>query len=177
MARLPSAREARRYAAWLVLGRAGPDAGQRCVDERGDYSMFIAIIAAALLLFGGIAYDAPRLITARQHAAHNANEAARVAAAVVAAGGTLQEAENEAARRVAAARTLYGTPTSVVTPLDCVGNRVEVTVRTWYSNRSAIAIFRQQQPIIATGAAEAELVGPDGRPVPLGYLPECPLRA
>ena len=151
--------------------------GQRCTGERGDYSMFIAIVAAALLLFGGIAYDAPRLITARQHAIHNANEAARVAAAVVAAGGTLQEAENEATRRVAAAGSLYGAPTSVDTPLDCVGNRVEVTVRTWYSNRSAIAIFRQQQPIIATGAAEAELVGPDGQPVALGYLPECPLRA
>ena len=139
--------------------------------------MFIAIVAAALLLFGGIAYDAPRLITARQHAVHNANEAARVAAAVVAAGGTLQEAEDAAESRVAAAGSLYGADTTVDAPLRCVGNRVEVTVRTSYSNRSALAIFRGLQPITATGAAEAELVGPDGRPVPLGYLPECPLRA
>lgn len=139
--------------------------------------MFIAIIAGALLLFGGIAYDAPRLITARQHAVHNANEAARVAAAVVAAGGTLQEAEEAAANRITAAGPLYGAPTTVDTPLECVGNRVEVTVRTSYSNRSALAIFRGLQPITATGAAEAELVGPDGQPVALGYLPECPLRA
>lgn len=144
-------------------------------DERGDYAIFIAVIAAALLLFGGIAYDAPRLITARQHAVHNANEAARVAAAVVAAGGTLQEAEDAAEARVAAAGTLYGAPTSVDTPLDCVGNRVEVTVRTWYANRSALAVFSGEQPITATGAAEAQLVGPDGQPVALGYLPECPL--
>ncbi|WP_419931456.1 hypothetical protein [Candidatus Poriferisodalis sp.] len=151
-------------------------AAQRCErDERGDYSMFIAIVAAALLLFGGIAYDAPRLITARQHAVHNANEAARVAAATVAAGGTLEQARAAADDRMVTAGPLYGAFTEVAA-LDCVGTRVEVTVLTSYTNRSVIGVFRREQLIGATGAAEAELVGPGGQPA-LGYLPECPLRA
>ena len=147
---------------------------EAAIDERGDYAIFIAVVVSALLLFGGIAYDAPRLITARQHAVHNANEAARVAAAVVAAGGSLQEAEDASEARMAAAGDLYGEFTSVGA-VHCVGNRVEVTVFTSYRNRSMLAVFREEQPITATGAAEAELVGPDGQPVALGYLPECPL--
>lgn len=144
-------------------------------DQRGDYAIFIAVIASALLLFGGIAYDAPRLITARQHAVHNANEAARVAAATVAAGGTLEQARAAADRRMAAAPPLYGAPTGI-TRMECVGNLVEITVETSYRNRSALAVFRDEQQILATGAAEAELVGPFGEPIVFGYLPECPLR-
>jgi Flp pilus assembly protein TadG len=143
-------------------------------DQRGDYAIFIAVIASALLMFGGIAYDAPRLITARQHAVHNANEAARVAAATVAAGGTLDQARDAADRRMAATPPLYGAPT-VIARMECVGNLVEITVQTSYTNRSALAVFRNEQPIIATGAAEAELVGPFGEPIAFGYLPECPL--
>lgn len=145
-------------------------------DQRGDYAIFIAVIASALLLFGGIAYDAPRLITARQHAVHNANEAARVAAATVAAGGTLEQARAAADRRMADAPPLYGAPTEI-TRMACVGNLVEITVETSYRNRSALAVFRDVQPIFATGAAEAELVGPFGEPIAFGYLPECPLSA
>lgn len=145
-------------------------------DQRGDYAIFIAVIASALLLFGGIAYDAPRLITARQHAAHNANEAARVAAATVAAGGTVEQARDAADRRMAGTPPLYGAPTTV-TDMECVGNLVQVWVQTSYRNRSALAVFRDEQIIVATGAAEAELVGPFGEPIAFGYLPECPLRA
>lgn len=143
-------------------------------DQRGDYAIFIAVIASALLLFGGIAYDAPRLITARQHAVHTADEAARVAAATVTAGGTLDQARAAAAARVAAAPPLYGAGT-IIDGMSCVGTRVEVTVSTWYANRSALAVFRDVQPITATGAARAQLVGPYGQAIPLGYLPECPL--
>lgn len=143
-------------------------------DNRGDYSIFIAVIAAALLLFGGIAYDAPRLIAARQHAAHNANEAARVASATIAAGGSTADARDAAVRRLAATPALYGAPTELG-GLHCAGTRVEVTVRTWYRNRSALAVFRDYQQIAATGVAEAQLVGPSGEPSPHGYLPECPL--
>lgn len=143
-------------------------------DQRGDYSIFIAVIAAALLVFGGIAYDAPRLITARQHAAHNANEAARVAAATLAAGGTVAQARIAADDRMDAAGPLYGSFTEVAA-LHCAGTLVEVTVLTAYINRSALAVFRQEQQIAATGAAVAQLVGPHGQPSQLGYLPECPL--
>lgn len=145
-------------------------------DQRGDYAIFIAVIASALLLFGGIAYDAPRLITARQHAVHNANEAARVAAATVAAGGTLDQAEKAAERRLEQAPPLYGAPT-MVARMECVGSLVEITVETSYRNRSALAVFRNEQRILATGAAEAQLVGPFGAPTAFGYLPECPLKA
>ena len=142
-------------------------------DQRGDYSIFIAVIASALLLFGGIAYDAPRLIAARQHAVHNAGEAARVAAATVASGGTVAQARSAAEQRIAAAPRLYGSPTRIAS-LQCVGTRVEITLFTSYRNSSAIAVFREVVPIIATGAAEAVIVGPSGDPNPLGYLPECP---
>ena len=145
-------------------------------DERGDYAIFIAVIATALLLFGGIAYDAPRLIAARQHAVHTANEAARVAAATVAAGGTRIQASDAAARRAAEVPLLYGAPTRMM-GMECAGPRVEVTVATWYSNRSILAVFRDRQDIVATGAAEAQWTGPHGQIAQLGhvYLPECPL--
>ncbi|WP_419553051.1 hypothetical protein [Candidatus Poriferisodalis sp.] len=143
-------------------------------DQRGDYAIFIAVIASALLLFGGIAYDAPRLITARQHAAHSANEAARVGAATIASGGTIDQARNAAQKRLASVSPLYGTPV-LLGALSCVGTKVEATVVTSYSNRSALAVFRESQPIVAVGAAEAVLVGPSGGPIQLAYLPECPL--
>ena len=136
--------------------------------------MFIAIIATALLLFGGIAYDAPRLITARQHATHSASEAARVASATIAAGGTIEQAWNAAERRLDSAPPLYGAPTRIIAR-SCTGTRVEITVSTWYANRSTLAVFRERQPIIATAQAESELVGPGGQISPIGYLPECPL--
>ena len=165
----------------LHRSRSAPAAAQRhgrtmgrSEDQRGDYAIFIAVIASALLLFGGIAYDAPRLITARQHAVHNANEAARVAAATVAAGGTFAQARQAADNRIEAVPPLYGEFTEIV-DMACVGSLVEITVGTRYSNRSALAVFRDVQPIFATGAAEAELVGPFGKPIAFGYLPECPL--
>lgn len=167
-------------------------------DERGDFAIFIAVIATALLLFGSIAYDAPRLITARQHASHTATEAAKVAAATVAAGGTTCLAESDAdltakinpplgdpddcQADVAAKDSIVGKlpkygAGSEFGGLRCSGTWVEVTVETYYQNRSALAVFRDRQPIVAVGAAEAVLVGPDGQPEPLGYLPECPLPA
>ena len=152
-------------------GRAGD-------GERGDYAIFIAVIASALLVFGGIAYDAPRLITARQHAAHNAAEAARVAAAVIAAGGSQERALEVARLRVEAAPRLYGAATRILDiprGFRCVGQFVEVTVQTTYQNRSALAVFRNVQQIEATGAAQAQVVAPSGDVVRFANLPECPL--
>ena len=146
--------------------------------ERGDYAVFIAVIVAALLLFGGIAYDGPRLLAARQDALHLANEAARVAAATVAAGGTLEDAEKAAQTRVDATGLVYGQEVMVVTPIDCVGSRVQVTVTSRYAYRSALGLARSVQPIAAVGAAEARLVLP-GEPEqgsPLHHLGECPLK-
>ncbi len=184
----------RRFGNVLADACAGHRRRTGCLgDERGDFAIFIAVIASALLLFGSIAYDAPRLITARQHARHTATEAAKVAAATVAAGGTtcLAESDADLTTKVAAdpdgcqadtaARQSieykppkYGA-SSEFGGLRCSGTWVEVTVETYYQNRSALAVFRDRQPIVAVGAAEAVLVGPDGQPEPLGYLPECPL--
>ncbi|WP_419840307.1 pilus assembly protein TadG-related protein [Candidatus Poriferisodalis sp.] len=144
-------------------------------DERGDFAIFIAVIAAALLLFGSIAYDAPRLMTARQHAVHAANEAARAAAATIAAGGTLSDSRDVADFVLSSRLSPYGATISRLGNLHCVGNRVEVAVSTWYSNRSPLGVFRERQPITARGAAEAVLTGPDGQPTALRHLPECPL--
>ena len=112
-------------------------ARSRTGDQRGDYAIFIAVIASALLLFSGIAYDAPRLNAARQEALHKANEAARVAAATIASGGTVADARRAAADRMAHDPLIYGEEVHV-TSLDCVGSRVQVTVMTGYTFRSAI---------------------------------------
>ncbi len=143
-------------------------------DQRGAYASFIAIIASAMLFFGGIAYDAPRLTAARQDALHAANEAARVAAATIASGGTVADAREAADNRVAQALLIYGEPVTVA-DLDCVGSRVQITVETGYIYRSTLRILRDRQHIEATGAAEAYLVLPDDSPSELKYLGECPL--
>ena len=143
-------------------------------DQRGDYAIFIAVIATALLLFGGIAYDAPRLTAARQDALHAANEAARVAAGTIAGGGTLDQAREAAEERMSRSRLIYGQDIHVAF-IDCVGSRVQVTVLTGYIFRSALGFARPRQPIEAVGAAEARLVLPSDEISTLHYLGECPL--
>lgn len=148
---------------------AGPGA-----DERGIYAPFIAVIAAALVFLGGIAYDAPRIIAARQDALHGANEAARVAAATVAAGGTVEQARAAAEDRLATLPLVYGEEI-LVSEIECVGQRVQVTIITGYVYRSVMGRIRSRQPIEAVGAAEAVLVLPDETVSRLHYLGECAL--
>ena len=147
----------------------------RADDERGAFAPFIAIIAASLLFLGGIAYDAPRLTAARQDAVHAANEAARVAAATIASGGTVEDARRAAGDRLARVPLIYWEAVQLQS-LDCVGTRVQITVVTGYVFRSAIRIIRARQRIVAIGAAEAYLVLPDDSPSELSYLGECPLQ-
>ena len=149
-------------------------AWRRADDQRGAYTAFVAVITSALLLFGGLAYDAPRLNAARQDALHSANEAARVAAATVASGGTLAQARAAAEERMSGTRLIYGQEIHVAF-LDCVGSRVQVTVITGYYYRSVLGVARPRQPIEATGAAEAHLVLPSDEQSTLHYLGECPL--
>lgn len=149
-------------------------ASDRRDRERGDYAVFIAVIVSALLLFGGIAYDGPRLLTARQDALHLANEAARVAAATIASGGTRQDAQAAAQNRVDTTGLVYGQAVQVA-PIACVGSRVQVTVTSGYAYRSALGLARSVQPITAVGAAEARLVLPGNQPSTLHHLGECPL--
>ena len=143
-------------------------------DERGDYAIFFAVIATALLIFSSVAIEAPRLIAARQHAVFTANDAARVAAATVAAGGTIGDARELAAERVKSLPQPYG-GVAELNSMRCTGNHVEVTVLAWYRARTVIGVYRSLWQIVALGAAEAVLVGPDGNPAQLAYLPECPL--
>ena len=156
---------------------SGPRAPRRrrlAGDQRGDYAVFVAVIASALLLFGGLAYDAPRLNAARQNALHTANEAARVAAATVASGGTINQAQGAAEDRMARSPLIYGQDIHLVA-VACVGSRVQVTVATRYIFRSALAALRSWQTIEAVGAAEAQLVLPSDEASTLHYLGECPL--
>ena len=146
----------------------------RGADERGDYAVFIAVIAVALLFFGGIAYDAPRLTAARQDALHAADEGARVAAATIAAGGTLEQAEEAAEKRMNATGIIYGAPIDRII-LECSGTRVRVIIGTQYLYQSVLRLIRPHQPIIATGAAEAQLRSPGNTRLGLHYLGECPL--
>ena len=148
--------------------------GYPSCDDRGVYAPFVAIVAVALMLLGAIAYDGPRLTIARQDAAHAANETARIAAATIASGGTLQAARDAADERVKKSRLIYGQPIAVG-DIHCVGNRVQVTVVTNYIYRSALGLGRAHQTIEAVGAADAYLVVPGGSPAELKYLGECPL--
>ena len=143
-------------------------------DERGAYASFIALIAAALVFLGGIAYDAPRLTAARQDALHSANEAARVSAATIASGGTIEDAHTAAEGRVAVSPLIYGEEI-LISDIECVGSRVQVTIITGYIFRSVMGLIRPRQPIEAVGAAEAYLILPDDTPSELRYLGECPL--
>lgn len=156
------------------LASVGNIIRSRADDERGAYASFTALIVAALVFLGGIAYDAPRLTTARQDALHVANDAARVSAATIASGGTIQDARIAADNRVATSPLIYGQEI-LVSEIDCVGNRVQVTIITGYLYRSVMGLIRDRQPIEAVGAAEAYLVLPDGSPSKLKYLGECPL--
>lgn len=144
-------------------------------DVRGVFASFIAVIATALLFLGGIAYDAPRLTAARADALHAANDAARTAAATIAAGGTVEDARTAAANRLALVPLIYGESVSLLS-LDCAGSRVQVTVNSGYLYRSTLRAFRGRQDITAIGAAEAYLVLPDDSPSELKYLGECPLQ-
>ena len=128
-----------------------------------------------MLWLGGIAYDAPRLTAARQDALHAANEAARVAAATIASGGTVDDARRAADARLALVPPIYGEAVQRLS-LDCVGTRVQITVETGYVFRSTMRIIRARQPIVAIGAAEAYLVLPDDSASELSYLGECPLQ-
>ena len=123
-------------------------------DQRGDYSVFIAVLAASLLVLGGLAYDGPRVIAARQDAVHAANEAARVAAVTIASGGTLQQAQQAAEQRLSQTGLIYGEDVHVAY-IDCVGSRVQATVVTGYVYLSALHLLRSRQTIAAVGAAEA----------------------
>ena len=143
-------------------------------DQRGVFAPFIAIIASVLMLLGAIAYDGPRLTSARQDALHAANEAARVAAATIGSGGTVDDARTAAEDRMARSTLIYGQPIAVG-EIDCAGSLVQVRVVSNYIYRSAMGLIRDRQPIEAVGAAEAYLVLPDGTPSDLKYLGECPL--
>lgn len=143
-------------------------------DERGDYAIFFAVIATALLIFSMVAIEAPRLITSRQHAVFTANDAARVAAATVAAGGTMEEAKDVVIKRIRSFPQPYGVEIRY-NSMRCTGNHVEVTLLAYYRAQTVLTVYRSLWQIVAVGAAEAVLVGPDGNPAELAYLPECPL--
>ena len=150
-----------------------PAKGHR--DDSGVYAPFIAIIAVALILLSSIAYDAPRIIAARQDVAHAASEAARVAAVTIASGGSLADARRAAEDRVGKVPLVYG-EAILVASVDCVGSWIEVLVVSGYRLRSALRLGRARQPLAARGAAEAILIRPDGsREQNIKYLGECPI--
>ena len=132
----------------------------RTDDQRGDYAIFIAVIASALLLFGGIAYDAPRLTAARQDALHAANEAARVAAATVASGGNARSS----------ARSRRGTdvqnPTHLRARHPCGLHRLR-----WQSGAGDSAKRLHLPLSTGTRTAPGSLSRPWVQPRPIWYFP------
>ena len=144
-------------------------------DERGVFAPFIALIAVALMLLGSIAYDAPRIIAARQDAFHAANEAARVAAVTIASGGSINDARSAAETRASQLPLIYGEEI-LIANVECVGSRVEVLVISGYIMRSILAAATPRRPILARGGAEAILLNPRGeQETRVKYLGECPI--
>lgn len=165
----------RRRSVSLSPSAEGHPPGEGSRDDRGVYAPFIAVIAVALILLSSIAYDAPRIIAARQDVAHAANEAARVAAVTIASGGSLADAKQAAEDRVGKVPLIYG-EAILIASVDCVGSWIEVLVVSGYRLRSALRLGRARQPLIARGAAEAVLIRPDGtREENIKYLGECPI--
>ncbi len=147
------------------------------LDDRGVFAPFVALIAVALMLLGSIAYDAPRIIAARQDAHHAASEAARVAAITIASGGSLVDATSAAENRMEQTPLVYGEKI-LVASVECVGSLVEVTVVSGYIMRSILAAAVPRRPIIARGSAEAVLIRPDGEQEQnIKHLGECPIFA
>ena len=97
-----------------------------------------------------------------------------MSAATIASGGTIDDARTAAENRVSTSPLIYGQEI-LVSDLDCVGSRVQVTIITGYIYRSVMGLIRDRQPIEAVGAAEAYLVLPDDSASELKYLGECPL--
>lgn len=144
-------------------------------DERGVFAPFIALIAVALMMLGSIAYDAPRIIAARQDAFHAANEAARVAAVTIASGGSISDARKAAETRASQLPLIYGEKI-LIASVECVGARVEVLVVSGYIMRSILAAATPRRPIVARGRAEAVFLNPAGeQETRIKYLGECPI--
>lgn len=142
-------------------------------DERGDYSIFVAVVVIGLLVLGGVAYEAPRIMTVRQHALHTAQQASHLAAGMIAGGAEFGDMEAKVRELVEETTPLYGQRLYLIR-LDCSGRRIQLTVATAYSNVTVLSLFGHAQRITASAAAEVVLIGPAGQPVPLQYLPTCP---
>ena len=98
-----------------------------------------------------------------------------MAAATIAAGGTVQQARDAAQDRLEIGLAIYGQPV-LLTDLDCVGTLVQVSVVTSYAFQGAVlAAGNGRQTIEARGAAEAFLVLPGNQQSQLNHLTECPL--
>ena len=144
-------------------------------DQRGLYAPFIAVVAVGILMLSSVAYDGTRLIAARQHTLHAAQEAARVAASVVASGGTLADAEDaakERLERIDQARPTYSTEVYLGF-VRCIGTQVEVNVVSEYFPATALSLLKRVHPIGAAASAEAYLLPPSKQPSELIYLSEC----
>lgn len=156
--------------------------GRRCAEERGTYAVFVAVIAVGIVFFSAVAYELPRLVAARQQVAHVANEAARVSAATIAAGGSAEDARGVANETAARALRAAGFGDSLTATIDddgfeCVGSRVQVTVRATYVYRSMLRVARPHQRMAAKGAAQSLLLSPSGEALTTHFVGECPLPA
>ena len=103
-------------------------------DERGAVSTFLAVIALALLMAGGLAIDGGRKVNALREASHIADNAARAGAQAVdldtlRTTGDLQLLPSEAADRVEAYLAILGySATNVIVNGATVTVTVDVTV-------------------------------------------------
>ena len=141
-------------------------------DERGDYSIFVAVMVIGLLVLGGVAYEAPRIMAVRQQALHTAQQASQLAASMVAAGEPYSGIKKEVSKRVEETAPPYGQRMYLIR-LQCTGNLVRAVVAASYSNVTVLSLFGSAQRMEATAAAEVVLYGPRGERVHQPYLPEC----
>lgn len=123
-------------------------------SEEGAATIFVVGIAASLLMLAGLLYDGGRILTARQQAFANADNAARAAAQAVDLDALRSDgapaldpvAAESAAREYLAAHGLDG-------DVEVTGDRVDVEVRLDVAMSLLSAIGLDTRTVVGTGSA------------------------
>lgn len=100
------------------------------VDERGSVAPFVAVVALALLMVAGMAYDGGQVVAAQARARDLAGNAARAGAQEIDLATLRATGEPElSADRAAAAARWYLAESGVVGDVVVSGRTITVTVR------------------------------------------------
>ncbi|MCI0686315.1 MAG: pilus assembly protein TadG-related protein [Sporichthyaceae bacterium] len=130
---------------------------QRRADT-GSVAVWLLFITPVLFAFAGLVLDGGRILTARQHAANIAEQAARAGmdaldvAQFRASGGTVDVIDPVAAEQVACGYVAAAAPTASCS-IEVTGNQVSVTVSLSTSTAILAAVGADSITTTAVGVA------------------------